>query len=228
MNAQQQVQAIAKSVLKRLGPSLIPEDTERTIAERAWQLLGEEGIERTWYYNCPAFVLLGSRSCLSISGRDYVPAEEAIGSTNMVTVDLSPLWQDTWGDCARPFYIEEGRFVATPTRPDFQRGQAELDRLHALVQTKARPQMTFEELHGLLGEHVKANGFESIDFLGNFGHSIEKDVDDRIYVEAGNQTPLGEVSYFTVEPHIREVGDVWGFKWEEIYTFGVDGIAYPI
>jgi hypothetical protein len=38
-----------------------------------------------------------------------------------------------------------------------------------------------------------------------------------------NYTPLGEVGFFTFEPHIRIVAGSRGYKYEEIYSFGTDG-----
>lgn len=108
ISAHREVQAVAKKVLAALGSTINPLDTERTIAERATAMLAREGVTDTWYYECPALVLLGSRSRLSISGREYVPNEEEVGFFNLVTVDLSPLRGDIWGDCARSFFIEEG------------------------------------------------------------------------------------------------------------------------
>src|SRR5690349_20681993 len=86
------VQRIARQVLADLAPTICASDTEFAIAQRAVASLRSRGIMETWYHNCPALVLLGSRSCLSISGRDYVPAQEPVGrETNLVTVDLSPM-----------------------------------------------------------------------------------------------------------------------------------------
>ena len=67
------------------------------------------GITKTWYYACPALVLLGSRSCLSISGKVYEPSDEKVGSENLVTIDLSPLSNKIWGDCSRSFVVESGK-----------------------------------------------------------------------------------------------------------------------
>ncbi len=53
----------------------------------------------------------------------------------------------------------------------------------------------------------------------NLGHSIETTRDRRRYVEHGNETPLGAVTLFTFEPHIRRRGQQWGFKHEDIYYF---------
>ncbi len=43
--------------------------------------------------------------------------------------------------------------------------------------------------------------------------------DDRVYIEKGNNTKLGDVGYFTFEPHISVDGSKYGFKREDIYYF---------
>lgn len=223
MNSHRHAQSIARSVLAELGPTIQANDTEQTIAARCVGMMRELGITQTWYYDCPAYVLLGSRSCVSISGRDYLPADEPVGDENVVTVDLSPLYGEAWGDCARTYYVEEGTATQSPTRAEFRRGHDLLQALHGAACQTARPDGTFAELHTLLAQQIAANQFESIDFLGNFGHSIVTRLSDRIYLEAGNTTRLGEVPYFTIEPHIRELGGRWGYKWEEIYLFDQAG-----
>ena len=87
------VQTIAKIVLAELASSLRATDSERTIADRAVELLAAQGITETWYYNCPAFVLLGSNSCQSISGREYVPGDECGG----IRTDSLHLFRDLAG-----------------------------------------------------------------------------------------------------------------------------------
>ncbi|RCS43238.1 M24 family metallopeptidase [Bremerella cremea] len=223
MNPNRHVQSIARSVLTDLGPTIQVNDTEQTIAARCVAMMRDQGIERTWYYDCPAYVLLGSRSCLSISGRDYVPAEEPVGNHNVVTIDLSPLYGEAWGDCARTFYVEAGTATQYPTRPDFSRGHDLLQALHALAYERVHAETTFEQLHAMLAQRITSDHFESIDFLGNFGHSIVTHLNERIYIEAGNQARLADVAYFTIEPHIREIGGNWGYKWEEVYTVGEAG-----
>lgn len=42
--------------------------------------------------------------------------------------------------------------------------------------------------------------------MGNLRHSIVRQKNDRIYIEKGNQICLGEVHYFTFEPHISVQG----------------------
>lgn len=59
------------------------------------------------------------------------------------------------------------------------------------------------------------------DFLHKelLGHSIVKQKNDRIYIEKGNMSCLGEVSYFTFEPHISVKNSRYGYKKENIYYF---------
>jgi Xaa-Pro aminopeptidase len=67
------VQNAAKSVHDQLFTLIDSESTEAFIVEAASDLLRDHGITETWYHGISAFVLLGSRSCTSISGRDYHP-----------------------------------------------------------------------------------------------------------------------------------------------------------
>ena len=223
LNEHSAIQKAAKSVLSRLADSFVPEDSEHTISLRAVELLREYGIEETWYYDCPALVLLGSRSCLSVSGREYKPNSEAIGQHNVITVDLSPLRNNVWGDCARTFYFENGRCTLAPQTSEFKRGFEVLLLLHEAVKTFAKPEMTFEDLFEFGNAEIKRHGFENLDFAGNLGHSIVSRRDDRCYVERGNKKLLREVPLFTFEPHVRISGGAWGFKHEDIYCFTETG-----
>lgn len=217
------VQSAAKSVLTHLASRISASDTEASIAETAWRELCALGFPETWYYQCPAFVLSGSRSCVSISGRDYVPGSEAVGQFNLVTVDLSPVRNERWGDCARSFYIEGGRVVSEPVAPELASGKRFLQALHAEMRTTVHPEMKFHELYDWTNERIKAGGFENLDFLGNVGHSIATRREDRQYIDAQNTGQLKEAPLFTFEPHVREAGGKWGFKHENIFYFNQEG-----
>ena len=220
-----QVQAVAKDVLRVLRQSISPVDTEASIAQRAVELLADRGVHETWYYDCPAFVLLGSRSCASLSGRDYQPANEPVGESNMITVDLSPSLGGAWGDCARSFFVESGSPVSEPSRSEFQAGLKLQFELHSAMQEFVSLETTFEELHRFSNEHITATGFETLDFMGNLGHSIGTKLGDRIYIEKGNLARLSDAGLFTFEPHIRKIDGRWGFKHENIYYFNENGNA---
>jgi Xaa-Pro aminopeptidase len=217
------VQSAAKSVLANLASRISASDTEASIAEAAYRELCALGFPETWYYQCPAFVLSGSRSCQSISGRDYLPSSEAVGQFNLVTVDLSPVRNDRWGDCARSFYVEGGRVVSEPVAPELASGKQFLQALHADMQQAVYPEMKFQELYEWTNERIKASGFENLDFLGNVGHSIATRREHRQYIEVKNSHQLKDVPFFTFEPHVREVGGKWGFKHEDIFYFNQDG-----
>lgn len=222
IESHRQIQAIAKTVHERLGETITAADTERTIVGHCVDLLAAHGLTETWYHNCPATVLLGSRSCLSVSGRDYQPADEAVGDVNLVTVDITPSRGNVWGDCARSFYVEGGRCVDAPKRPEFVAGAAAQREFHEAVMSFVTPATTFHELFTFAKTRIEALGFENLDFHGNVGHSIESHLDERRYIEEGNTQRLSERGLFTFEPHIREVGGTWGFKHEDIYYFNND------
>lgn len=217
------VQAAAKSVLASLGPTIQSIDTERTIALRATAMMADLGIQETWYYDCPAFVLLGSRSCASISGRDYLPSDEVVGANNLVTLDLSPMQDGIWGDCARSYCIEGGQWIPEPTIPEFVDGLTAQTRLHALLRETATVNTTFEQLYSFANAAIANAGFENLDFRGNLGHSVERQLSDRRYIAIGNSERIGSVPLFTFEPHIRRIGGQWGFKHENIYCFSPSG-----
>jgi Xaa-Pro aminopeptidase len=225
LEAHGHVQTIAKNVLAGLRETIVPGDSELTIATRAVEYLANRGITETWYYECPAFVLLGPRSTLSLSGRDYRPADEPAGMCNLITIDLSPSLDGVWGDCARTFIIEDGRCTLEPSFPEFRRGIEVQGLLHESLRTLATPELTFAGLYSMVNHEIEKEGFENLDFLKNLGHSIASHLDERCFIEAGNDMRLGEVPFFTFEPHIREKGSQWGFKHENIYYFDDNGHA---
>ena len=93
------------------------------------------------------------------------------------------------------------------------------ENLHNELLSFATPQTTFEELYLFINEFITTNGYINLDFMGNLGHSIVTDKNDRIYIENGNKAPLGNIKYFTFEPHIAVKGSKYGFKKENIYYF---------
>jgi len=218
-----EVQEIAKKVLASLKKHISAEATEQSIVKNAKKLLAEFGAPDTWYHNVPAFVLLGSRSCLSISGRDYEPSDEKAGQTNLLTVDLSPKIGNVWGDCARSYVIENGVCTDTPTSKEFIEGLETERILHQKMKEFVTPQSTFSELFEFGNKLIKKHGYENLDFLANLGHSIEISSEKRRFIEKQCHVKLGDVAFFTFEPHIRKNGGRWGFKHENIYYFDEHG-----
>lgn len=223
-----QVQSIAKAVHSEILTLVRPDHSERDLAELATALMEQQGIKETWYHSCPALVLLGSRSCDSLSGRDYHPSDELVGEHNLITIDLSPTLNDHWGDCARSIYVEEGTARADPLGEEFRSGHRLLAQLHKEVAPLLLPSSTFGQLHELSNKLITASNFENLDFLGNVGHSIASSLDKRVFAEATSDVKLGSVAAFTFEPHIRELGGRWGYKHEEIYFFDDAGRAIAL
>ena len=222
------VQAAAKDVLQRLVEHITPESTETSIATAAATMLADRGYPDTWYYSCPALVLLGSRSKVSLSGRVYEPNSDPVGLRNLVTVDLSPRSGNIWGDCARSFYVEEGVARLEPITPEFASGHDTERRLHQKMCRFVHPDTSFHDLYEFANEQIHEEGFENLDFLGNVGHSICERRDDRLYIEAENHRRLGEAGCFTFEPHIGQPAGRWGFKHENIYYFDDSGAVMEL
>ena len=82
-----------------------------------------------------------------------------------------------------------------------------------------------EELSYHMNDFIVKNGFVNLDFMGNLGHSIVKAKGDRIYIEKGNTAKLGDVKYFTFEPHIAFLDSKYGYKKENIYYFAGDRLV---
>ncbi|MFZ6769262.1 M24 family metallopeptidase [Undibacterium sp. Di26W] len=217
------VQAAAKAVLERLAGIITAKDTEQSIADKAYAMLCECGYADTWYHQCPALVLLGSRSCVSISGRDYQPGTEQVGSANLITVDLSPTNEQYWGDCARSFPVENGMVTHAPQMLEFRNGLSFLKHLHAQMPEMVTPKTTFGQLFDWANLRIRQNGFVNLDYRNNVGHSIVINKDDREFIHSDNKIELGEVPFFSFEPFIRLKGGKWGFKHEGIFYFNAQG-----
>lgn len=217
------IQGIAKIVLNQLNDYINSESTEKSLASQAKQLLQEQGITQTWYHEVPAFVLLGSRSCLSISGKEYQPSNESVGDKNLVTVDLSPKIGSILGDCARSFVVEKSVTTTSPEDSEFREGLYIEKQLHKEMLSYANPETKFSQLYEFANDLISQYGYENLDFLNNLGHSIEKIPSNRLYIDKQCQEPLGKVPFFTFEPHIKKRNSHWGFKHENIYYFNNNG-----
>jgi len=228
MNQYKHVQEIAKQVLGEIAQFINRDSTEQSIAKKCSDLLNEKGITETWYYDCPAYVLLGARSCLSISGKDYIPATIPVGETNVVTIDLSPQLGNIWGDCARSFIVQSGKVVEEGINKKFLKGLDFEKTLHQKMKNFVNNTTTFEELFYYINEIIEKSGFVNLDFLNNLGHSIVEDKQDRVFIEKGNSSLLSSVGFFTFEPHVKIVGQKWGFKLENIYYFNEAGLVLAL
>ena len=221
------VQNIALRVLRDIVPFIKAGNAECNVADVCTQLLRQYGAIDCWYHNVPAMVLVGERTTLSVSGRDYQPSDVAIRTNDLVTIDLSPMVNDCWGDCARSYIVESGSVVPPERSSALDHGKNTEKELHALMKEVATPKTSMHELYSVINQSIENMGYKNLDFHGNLGHSIEKHLDDRRYIEQNNQTKLGDCDLSTLEPHICRVNAMWGFKMENIYYFEGD-TAVPL
>ena len=225
----QAAQNLARTALARTAARLRPGLSEAEIARMARREMEALGAEGWWYHGVAALVLVGpGRSLESVSGRDYRPREDLfLQSTDLVSLDLSPIFRGAWGDYARTVFLEEGEPRLEPLSPalvPFLEGYRMEQRLHQALMDWATPRTTYEEVWRKMNRMLAAEGWKNLDFHGNLGHSIEERAEDRIYLEKGCTATLGGYGRpFTFEPHICRPGGEWGFKREQIYAFGPTG-----
>lgn len=216
------VQKIAKETMEYIKTEiragmLLPE-VRRICEEKMIEL----GAESFWYWDIGAFVFAGDETTISVSGKEYTTSDRAIGSDDIITIDLSPQIGDTWGDYARTIIIENNNVVNSVgeiINDKWRDGLLMEENLHDKLNEIADPQITFEDLYFEINKYISDMGYINLDFMGNLGHSIVRRKEDRVYIEKGNSVKLGDVNYFTFEPHISTDGSKYGFKREDIYYF---------
>ncbi len=185
----------------------------------------KSGADSFWYWDVGAFVFAGDETTVSVSGKQYVTSDRVIENNDIITIDLSPQMSNIWGDYARTVIVENGKVVGDielVENTEWKSGLQMEEKLHAELLCFATKKTTFEELYYHINEFIVSNGFVNLDFMGNLGHSIVKAKSERIYIEKGNKSKLGDVNYFTFEPHIAFPDSKYGFKKENIYCFDGD------
>jgi Xaa-Pro aminopeptidase len=218
-----QVQDIAKETMAFLGTQIASGMSEANIARLAEKHMYDLGVNSFWYYGVGALVLVGGRTGISVSGRDCRPSTVTVGDTDLVTVDLSPQVNGRWGDYARSFLVSEGKVCSffTPLLGDQARVLALYlraeEQLHAELASIVRPGVHFSDTFTICNGRIREMGFQNLDFKNNLGHTIEKDIDERRYIESGSSHVPSELELFTFEPHIGLEGVPYGAKHENIY-----------
>jgi Xaa-Pro aminopeptidase len=230
IEAYRYVQQIAKDAMLRLATDDIIKEgaSEYDIAEAANKYMTKNGSGPFWYHGVGSLVLVGDRTTMSVSGREYEPSpDQVVGNEDLVTVDLGPCVDRNWGDYARSFVVEGGK-VKTDEVP----GSDRIQELHAGVSFAkevhekfieyAHPNMTFGQLHNYIMVLLRRLGWRNLDFHGNLGHTIEKHIDRRRYIVGDGEDSrieLRKAGLFTFEPHMSLENGDYGFKWENIYFF---------
>lgn len=180
------------------------------------------GADSFWYYDIGAFCFSGKDTTISISGREYITPNIVIKEDDIITIDLSPQYNNIWGDYARTIIIENGivkNSINEITNVEWKNGLILEDKLHEKMKNFVNRNTTFNDLFIYINDYIKQKGYVNFDFNGNLGHSIVKNKEDRVYIEKGNNLKLSDVKMFTFEPHIGLKNSAYGFKKESIYYF---------
>ncbi len=217
-----EVQKIAKDTIEYIKSKITAGMKLTDIRKLCENKMLASGADSFWYWNIGAFVFSGDETTISVSGRDYVTSDRIIAPDDIITIDLSPQNNNIWGDYARTIILENGCVVDdinNISNDEWREGLIMEEELHKELIAFATPQTTFEELYYHINQLITDCGFINLDFLGNLGHSIVKDKNDRIYTEKGNKALLSSVDYFTFEPHISVPNSKYGYKKENIYYF---------
>lgn len=220
-----EVQKIAKDTIEHIKPKITAGMKLTDIRKLCENKMLALGADSFWYWDIGAFVFSGDETTISVSGRDYVTSDRIIAPDDIITIDLSPQNYNIWGDYARTLIIEGGIVVDDINNihnDEWRAGLLMEEELHKELIAFSTPKTTFEELYYHINQLITDRGFINLDFLGNLGHSIAKNKNDRIYTEKGNKALLSSVDYFTFEPHISVPDSKYGYKKENIYYFNSD------
>ena len=221
------IQLAAKQTIEYIKNTIKPGMNLLEIRKLCEEKLLELGADSFWYWDVGAFVFAGDETCVSVSGKQYVTSDRVIGNNDIITIDLSPQAGNIWGDYARTIIVENGKVVekiGLIENPEWKSGLQMEEKLHIELLRFATKETTCEELYYHMNKYIVENGFVNLDFMGNLGHSIVKTKGDRVYIEKGNVTKLGDVKYFTFEPHIAFPDSKYGYKKENIYYFNENGL----
>lgn len=216
------VQLIAKNTMDYIKSIIEVGMSLSEVREKCEQKMLDLGADSFWYWDVGAFVFSNNQTTISISGKNYKTPDSIVNSNDIITIDLSPQYENIWGDYARTIIIENGVVINNINdvkNPEWKKGLQMEEKLHKELLRYVTPSTTFEELYFYMNSLINSNGFINLDFIGNLGHSIVKNKSDRIYIEKGNKNKLSAVEYFTFEPHISFKNSNYGYKKENIYYF---------
>lgn len=217
-----QVQSIAKQTIDYIVSRIYPGQSLIEIRKRCESKMLALGADSFWYYNIGAFVFSGEETAISVSGRKYQTADRTIRSNDIVTIDLSPSCGRVWGDYARTIILENGQVVKDINQiqnDEWRNGLLLEKELHTALFSFIHASTTFEDVYFYMNERIEKSGYVNLDFNGNLGHTINRHMFQRSYIEKGNKKKISKAKCFTFEPHISIPGSNYGFKREDIYSF---------
>ena len=217
-----EMQNLNRATIEYVSSIIVPGMTLVELRELCEKYMLSNGADSFWYWDVGAFVFAGEKTAVSVPGREYKTDDYIIRANDIITIDLSPQNNRTWGDYARTLITENGDIVKDIEQiqnDEWRKGVKMEEYLHEAMRSFVDESTTFEELFYYINDQIQAHGYVNLDFLGNLGHSIVKDKEQRIYIEKGNIERLSAVEAFTFEPHISLPGSLYGFKKENIYGF---------
>lgn len=216
------MQELCRNTIEYIKSKVVPGMTLKDLREIGEKYMLENGADSFWYWDVGAFVFSGTDTVASVSGKSYRTSDNVIGADDIITIDLSPQNNNVWGDYARTIIIEKGKVVKDISdieNREWREGLYMEEYLHKEMKKFVTPDITFEQLYYHINELIIQNGYVNLDFLGNLGHSIVENKQERIYIEKGNTAKLSSVKAFTFEPHICLENGKYGVKMENIYSF---------
>lgn len=216
-----QVQSIAKQTVEYIKGEIHTGQPLAEIRQLCENKMYELGADSFWYYNIGAFVFSGEDTAVSVSGRKYNTPDRLIQNNDIITIDLSPQCKRIWGDYARTVIVENGKVIDSlnEIKNDEWRNSLLFEKnLHQALFEFVNDNTTFEDIYFYINDLIEKSGYVNLDFKGNLGHSINRHMLSRVYIEKGNRRKISSVKYFTFEPHISRPDSKYGFKQEDIYS----------
>jgi len=222
-------QGIARKTMKYLGIIIREGISEAHIAELAENYMRKMTSGEFWYHGVGALVLVGDRTTMSVSGKEYFPDENNIvAEEDIVTVDLNPVIKGCWGDYARTFVVSKGKLARKESEIDdifleyLWRGLRDIQKIHSDFLEWAKPEMTFDHVFSEVYQRLSRLGYKILDFRQNLGHTMEKKLEDRQFIVKGSELTLNKAKIFTLEPHICGPEHIFtgknvGLKMENVY-----------
>lgn len=215
------VQTISRETIEFLKSFIKSGMSEKGIFDATEKFMKQKGINSYWYYDAGAMVFVGKRTIISMSGKNYHPTDLKVQSEDLVTVDLAPEIDGFWSDFARSFVVVNG-IVGDANMskiPEVTEGIKTETIVHEKFKNIIKEDMSFQEAYVKMNLFIDELRFENLDFKKNLGHSIEKNIDNRKYIEAGNNIKFKEIDLFTFEPHLKKKNGNYGVRLENIYYF---------
>ena len=206
---------------RELAKTLTVGESEKEIVDRYYSLLAQADLTNHWY---PALIYIGESTGLPISRRYHLPSDEVrLKDNDIIMIDSTPLDGTVWSNWAETFSVGNDSFFAQL----IEDSKEIVDKTYAYTISEAK---TIQDIYKFAMNLINNSGFESLDPMGDVGHSIfqvpeGQTVDktpqaDRlfIYPEHGDRPIEGIIS---IEPQIGKKhpknGQMYSTKMQKVY-----------